>query len=254
MRLVVNRAMGIAVFLVLAVACDAGAPSSVPDTRPPSPTATVAPARRNVLMGTGEPRQPQPFTLEQRLLDGVQRGDRATIERALELGATLAAKDDIGRSPVLLAVLDAEDLDLVRWLHAKGAALDEPDVGGRTALSFAAANGRLDIARYLVEHGAIVDRRDVQRRTALFHAALGGHGDVISFLLDHGADADARDQFGDTPLIVACAKGHAAAAALLLERGADPALKDQEGRTAHERAAPGTAPCLAPPGAEAEGR
>jgi ankyrin repeat protein len=95
----------------------------------------------------------------------------------------------------------------------------------------------------------VVDRADVQRRTPLFHAALGDHPDVVAFLLDRGADANARDQFGDTPLIVACAKGHAATAALLLKRGADASLEDQEGRTARDRAAPGTEPCVKAPAA-----
>jgi ankyrin repeat protein len=194
-------------------------------------------------MGTGEARRPEPFTIDQRLLDGVRRGDRPTVERALALGAPLAAKDDIGRTTVLLAVLDAQDLDLVRWLHGKGAALDEPDNGGRRAMSYAAESGRLDIVRYLAENGAAVDHGDVQRRTPLFHAVLGGHRDVIAFLLDRGASLDARDQFGDTPLIVACAKGDGETAKLLLERGADASLKDQEGRTARERAAPGTEAC-----------
>jgi ankyrin repeat protein len=45
---------------------------------------------------------------------------------------------------------------------------------------------------------------------------------------------------------VACAKGHGDMATLLLQRGADAAFKDQEGRTAQERAAVGTAPCLSP--------
>ena len=74
-------------------------------------------------MGTGQARDPQPFTLEQRLLDAVRRGDRPTIERALELGATVQAKDDLARSTVVLATKDAGDLELVRWLRAKGAAI-----------------------------------------------------------------------------------------------------------------------------------
>jgi len=249
-------ARGLVFVLVLAAACDAGSTppppaakaSPSPAAKPSSSPATSAPAaQRNLLMGTGEPRNPQPFTLEQRLLDAVRRNDRPTIERALELGATVAAEDDLHRSTVLLAVLDAQSLELVRWLHDKGAALDEPDVSGRAALSFAAATGQLDVVRYLVDNGAEIDRRDVQQRTPLFHAALGDHRDVVALLLDHGADPNVRDQFGDTPLIVACAKGNGATAALLLERGADPSSKDQEGRTAAQRAAPGTAPCLAPP-------
>jgi ankyrin repeat protein len=229
--------------LLVAAGCDSTpAPAQAPKPKPKLPAAPRA--ERNLAMGTGEPREPQPFTLEQRLLEAVRQNDRKSIERALELGATLQAKDDIGRSTVLLATLDAGDLDLVRWLHEHGAPLDEPDTSGRAALSYAAAEGRLDIVRWLVEHGARVERPDVQKRTPLFHATLGGHTEVVAYLLDHGGNPNAADQFGDTPLIVACAKGHGATAALLLARGADPSLRDQEGRTAKERSAPGVEPCL----------
>lgn len=194
-------------------------------------------------MGTGEARAPEPFTREQRLLDAARRGDRATVERALELGVSIHSKDELGRSTVLLASYDANDLELVELLRSRGAVLDEPDVQGRAGLSYAAAEGRIEMVRYLLEHGAQADRADGLQRTPLFHAALGGHAEVIAVLLDRGADVNATDQFGDTPLIVACGKGNAAAAALLLARGADAKRKDQEGRTARERSAPGITPC-----------
>jgi ankyrin repeat protein len=230
--------------LLLVAACDGG--SSAPPTPEPRgrTSSSVVPAARNLAMGTGEARNPEPFTLDQRLLDAVRRGDRDTVERALERGATVQAKDDLGRTTVLLATLDAGDLALVRWLHEKGVPVDTADLGGRTALSFAAEAGRLDLVRYLVEQGAAADRPDGQRRTPLWHAAAGDHADVAAFLLDRGADPNARDQFGDTPLVVACAKGAAATAALLLARGADASVRDQEGRTVQERSAPGTTPCL----------
>jgi uncharacterized protein len=218
-----------------------------PRAAPMQQTAPSGGSLQNRAMGTGEARDPQPFTLEQRLLDAVRRGDRPTIERALELGATVQAKDDLARSTVLLATKDAGDLELVRWLRAKGAPVDEPDVGGRTALSFAAEAGRLDIVRELVDDGAADDRRDGQQRAPLFHAVLGAHDGVVAFLLDRGADVNARDQFGDTPLMMACAKGFASTAALLLQHGADPSIKDQEGRTAKERSAAGVEPCLGSP-------
>lgn len=240
--LVILGAQAALAALLLVAACEQQAPPSAATPAPATPIA--APAARNLAMGTGEGRDPEPFTIEQRLLDAVRRNDRPTVEGALARGAGIQSKDDLGRNPVFLAVLDAGDLDLVRWLHDKGAAIDEADTGGRTALSFAAANGRLDITRYLVEQGAAVDRPDVQQRTPLFHAALNDHRDIAAFLLDRGAGANQRDQFGDTPLIVACAKGFGDMATLLLQRGADPALKDQEGRTARERAAAGTDACL----------
>jgi hypothetical protein len=226
-----------------AAAFAAPTPSAAPAAAP----AAGAPPTRRIpahVLGLGEPRAPEPFTVEQRLLDAVRRGDRTTVERALQRGAPIGARDDIGRGVVLLAVLDAHDLELARWLHGKGAAIDEADNGGRTPLSYAAADGRADIVAWLLAAGAAADRRDVQQRTPLFHAALGDHPEVIALLVARGADVNSRDQWQDTPLIVACAKGNAAAAAYLLQHGADPALKDQEGRAARERAAPGTTPCL----------
>jgi hypothetical protein len=232
------------VALALLGACQPAGPSvSASPTPQLTPHASVVPAAQNRALGLGEPREPEPFTIEQRLLDAVRRGDQTTIERTLERGASIHAKDDLARSVVLLAVMDADDLALVRWLHGKGAALDEPDASGRAALSFAAANGRLEMVRYLVDNRAAVDRRDVQQRTPLFHAAASDHGDAVALLISRGADVNARDQFGDTPLMVACAKGYAATAAVLLGHGADPSLKDQEGRTAKERSAPGIEPC-----------
>ena len=242
---------GVPILPILLLAC-AGEPPPAPTTSSTAAPAAAAPrvpappgasGPRNLAMGTGEPREPQTFTLGQRLRDAVERGDRATIEKALERGADLQEKDDLGRTVVLLATHFAGDLDLVKLLHAKGAPVDIPDVNGRTALSFAAEDGRLDLVRWLVEQRAEIHRRDQAGRTALFHAALNARDDVIGFLADRGAAVDARDQFGDTPLMVACAKSLDATAALLVARGADPKLKDQEGRTASERAGAGAERC-----------
>src|SRR5205085_2358777 len=132
----------------------------------------------NRALGLGEARNPEPFTLEQRLLDAVSRNDRPTIDKALEMGAKIQAKDDLGRSALFLAVMDAGSLELVRWLHEQGVPVDDADVSGRAPLSFAADYGYLEIVRYLVENGATVDRRDVQQRTPLMHAAGADHPDI----------------------------------------------------------------------------
>ena len=240
------RAVSTLVFSLLLLAACQSSSSAAPPTPRPSPVRTFRlPLGRP--LGLGEPRIPQPYTLNQRLLDAASHSDRKTIELALKRGAHLDAKDDIGRDAVMRAVLDAGDLDMVKWLHSKGAALDQPDNGGRTGLSFAAEKDRLDIVRYLVENGAEVNRIDMQKRTALFQAAIGGHLDVARYLLDHAAKPNVQDQFGDSPLMVACAKGYGEMAKLLLSRGADPELKDEEGRTARQRAAAGTEACLHPP-------
>lgn len=205
---------------------------------------------RNRAMGTGEAVEPRPFTLEQRFLHAVREGERAEVERALELGASVEARDALGRSALLLAARDVASLPLVRFLHERGAAVDVVDEGGRSAASWAAGRGHAEILRWLLERGAAPDRADEQGRTPLFHAVGGRHPAVVRELLERGAEPNVQDQFGDSPLMLACAKAHGEIAAILLEHGADPSLRDQEGRTARERAAEGSGPCRA---LEAEG-
>lgn len=196
--------------------------------------------------GVGEPLVPAPFTLEQRFLEAARQGDRRTLELALAKGVAIDAKDELGRSALLLTVRDAQSPEAMALLRVKGAAIDVPDVGGRTAISWAAAAGRLDLVRQLAAWDAQVDRGDEDARTPLFYAAAENHRDVVAFLVTKGAKADVADRFGDTALMIACAKGHAEMAALLLEHGADPARKNQEGRTARDRSAPGIPICLDP--------
>ncbi len=234
-----------AVLAALALAgCDPGPPSSSSRTSAAAEAgASRSAPKPSIPLGPHEPRKPQTFTLEQRLLDAARRGDQTTLERALELGASLGARDELQRSALILAARDAGSVQMVRFLHARGAGLDEADIQGRTALSFAAEAGRIDLVEMLLAGGAAADRADGEGRTPLFHATLTDQQAIVRLLITRGASVNTRDRFGDTPLLVACAKGHGGMAALLLEHGADPSIRDQEGRTIRERSAPGAQVC-----------
>ena len=217
---------------------DAGTPT------PPPPRGSIVPKT--------EPLAPRAFTLDDRYLDAARRGDLETLKLALEKGANLHAKDGFGRSALLSATMSGRNLEMIKFLQARGLPIDEPDNQSRAPLAYAAGSGDVAIVSYLIEQGALVDRKDWQGQTALFNAALGGDKATVERLLAAGAAIDSRDNFGDTPLIGACNKGNDAIARLLLERGADPALRDQEGRSARERAAEGAAFCRALPEKKAE--
>jgi ankyrin repeat protein len=194
-------------------------------------------------LGIGEPRAPEPFTLELRFLQAARDGDRKTIERALARGVSPNAKDELGRSALLLATGEFGSLELVQLLQAKGAPIDEPDLSGRAAISWAAAWGRTDVVRFLADRGAAVDRKDGEGRTPLWHAVTEERLETVELLLDRGASPNTPDRFGDTPLMMACAKGYDGLAGLLLKRGADPAARNQEGKTAADRATPDATRC-----------
>jgi hypothetical protein len=249
----------LALWLLFPMACGGGERAAEPDAggtqvagESPPPEAPVVPGTRPPVavpdghaLGIGDSLEPAPFTREQRYLEAARQGDLPTLARALELGVAVDAKDDLGRSALLLATRDAGSLEAVVFLEQRGAAPDEPDVAGRTPLSWAAEAGRLPLVKHLLERGAALDRPDVQGRTPLFHAVLGNQPETLTLLLDAGAGVNPADVFGDTPLMLACAKGRGELAALLLARGADASLRNQEGRTARDRAAPGTAACFA---------
>lgn len=224
------RAAAPALFATVAALLSGGAATAA------EPATDLRPGYVNRAMGLGEVRAPQRFTREQRLLHAVRTNDRATVEKALELGVDVETQDDLGRSALLLAARDAQDVALVAFLHARGAAVDRADANGRTALSWASARGRIDLMTALAEAGAEIDSIDQQGRTPLFYAAIGNHPDAIRFLAERGASIERRDRRQETPLISACAKAGNDAAAALLALGADPDKRDHRGRTAQDRA------------------
>lgn len=195
-----------------------------------------SPSRAGPIIPKAEPLAPSPFTLAERYLDAARRGDMTTLKLCIDKGVDIRAKDGFARSALLLAVLNARDLEMVKFLQSLGLPVDEPDVRGRTPLGYAAGNGQVEMVSYLLAQDASVDRKDAQGQTPLYHAVLIGSKESVLRLLAAGAAIDSRDQFGDTPLIGACNKGFDDMARLLMEKGADPSLKDQEGRTARERA------------------
>ena len=154
-------------------------------------------------------------------------GDRAHARaRARSAASAVDAKDDLGRSALLLAARDAGSLELVRLLHAKGAAVDEPDLGGRAAISLRrrrrpararalarrARAPQIDRARRGRAHAALPRRRSAITATSSRSCSTRG-ADVERrrSVRRHAADAwPAR-------------KGYGEMAALLLQRGADPA-------------------------------
>ncbi len=209
------------------------APSS--QTLPASPE-TIPPGGGSLLPKASAP-APTPFTLKDRYFDAARRGDLEMLKVCLDKGIDPKIEDEVGRSGLDLAIRDARDLEIARFLHERGAPVDDPDAVGRTALHEAAGNGDTAAVKWLLAEGARPDRKDLQGRTPLHNAIMGGSREITLVLLEAGVDPNVRDNFQDTPLILACNKGVDEIAKALVAKGADPLLKDQEGRTAAQRAA-----------------
>jgi Ankyrin repeats (3 copies) len=80
-------------------------------------------------------------------------GDSSAVERLLDQGATLDARDDLGRTPLMLATLNGQ-IETVRLLLSRGANPNIADNEGRTALQQAQTAHLDEISRLLRGAGA----------------------------------------------------------------------------------------------------
>ena len=113
---------------------------------------------------------PEGKPTDKALFDAVKNGNLAEVERLLDHGADLEARDNHGWTP----------------------------------LHWACYWGRAVIVRTLLERGAVTEVKDRDGYTPLQYASRYGRPDIARMLLDAGADIEARDRSGNTPLDIAC--------------------------------------------------
>src|SRR6187200_1544670 len=93
----------------------------------------------------------------------------------------------------------------------------------------AAATGDVAGIRAALGAGAAVDQRDADGRTALLVATRARQTEVVRALLDAGADVDVQDDLLDNPFLYAGAEGILDILRLVNDAGADPAITNRYG-------------------------
>ena len=117
-------------------------------------------------------------------------------------------------------------------MPSQGAAVDDVDNDGDTALHMAAREGYVNVVFKLLDLGANPLLLNAKGDTALHMAAQGGLVAVVSSFIARGIDVGARDNSGATALHFAAGGGHIAMVARLIDRGIDVNVQDNNGATA----------------------
>ncbi len=178
-----------------------------------------------------------------RLHEAAAAGDVAAIRRLVAEGEDVDARDDRGRTAILVATM-ARRPDAVRALIEAGADVDIRDDDRANPFLYAGAEGLLDILRLVNEAGADPALTNRYGGVAVIPASERGHVEVVRYLLESSrVDVNHVNDLGWTALLEAVILGdggprHQAIVRLLLEHGADPGLGDRDGVTAlaHARA------------------
>ena len=186
----------------VAVGVDAGA---MRGQRPPSPRLSEAALRRHAAAMRGE-------------RERAARAARA-LRRELDDFSRRGPKHDL-HTPLHAACEDGE-ASTARALLVAGAAVDERDERGATALMTAAQWGHAEVCRLLLERGADANGKDEQGDTALHEAARANALDAAEVLGEwKGTNLEAKNAHGCTALHVASHSGHGAMVKLLVRLGA----------------------------------
>ena len=130
------------------------------------------------------------------------KGNAAIVDALLARGARDDEADKTGKTAIVYAVAAAR-FDVVKRLLSKQVDVNARYPNDLTLLMWAcgpdeaAQEGEaVKVVQRLLEAGAAIDDQDDRGRTALMIAAEGGHAGIVDLLLARGADRSLKDKSG----------------------------------------------------------
>lgn len=154
------------------------------------------------------------------LLSAASHGCEMLVERSVEAGASVGARDREGNTPLHRAAREG-NATIVKFLLDRGARIEWRNLQGSTPLFLAAESNRAQAARLLIERGANVNALGRTGVSVLAAAAYHGNNRLVQLLLEKGADPRAEDATGKSPAVYAAARGFTGMVRALLDRGID---------------------------------
>ncbi|CAG9820616.1 unnamed protein product [Phaedon cochleariae] len=153
------------------------------------------------------------------------KGNLIWIKKVLEKFPDLNvdAVTDKGNTPLILAT-KMNHLEIIQYLHSKGASINHKDDYGFTPLMKAASWGFTEVCEILLDHDADTGLTNKRGQTALSQSIRRNNIDTVKVLLEHGSDPNKVISYSGkvfTPLSSACLSKNADVMKLLIEYGAD---------------------------------
>lgn len=150
------------------------------------------------------------------LFDVADLGCTSEIERLLQAGADINARDRAGNTAFLLSSRKGHT-NVMEILVEAGADIHQKNLNGSGALLMAVVSNRRKSVKALLDLGLDPNQGNKHALTPLIGAVYNGNKRLSLLLLDAGADPSAIDSTGKGPVIYAAGKGYYQLVELLLE-------------------------------------
>ena len=139
------------------------------------------------------------------LMKVIYYGEYEKVKYAIENGADVNAETKTGRTPLIQACDDRNDLMIVKLLLEKGAKVNQKEKNRETPLTYACMYGNLEIVKVLIDAGADVNQPGGYERTPLMFASsppywTDDHLEIVKLLIENGADLNAVNAAKDSIL------------------------------------------------------
>ncbi|NNK48771.1 MAG: hypothetical protein HKP01_07855, partial [Gemmatimonadetes bacterium] len=117
--------------------------------------------------------------------------------------------------------VSSDQIDIVRYLAARGADLEVRNRNGEPLLVAYADPGRLPVLKVLLEAGADVNATDPAGNSVLLYAMIADATEFVELLLSYGADPNRVRSDGATPLLFGIVNYATASVLQMLDRDID---------------------------------
>ncbi|AVH68105.1 ankyrin repeat-containing protein (plasmid) [Nostoc sp. 'Peltigera membranacea cyanobiont' N6] len=154
--------------------------------------------------------------------------DEALVERLIQTGVNVNAKDGKGDTP--LHYLGKSEKN-ARLLLSRGAKVNVRNQNGNTPLHNLFGQKTAAVIKLLIDRGAKVNAKNQEQMTPLHFAANSGKADITELLISRGGDINARSTQNWTPLHYGASNVEVAKKLILA--GADLTIQNREGAVIH---------------------
>ena len=148
------------------------------------------------------------------------------VKTLLALLADVDYTDDMGRKPILFAVVGGS-LQVIQLLLENGASLDTVDNAGNGIVHYIVTYRKKPLLLWFaLTNGLSLSPRNNRKVTPLHLAATAQMTDFVKLLCENGAEVDAQTDRGATPLHYASSKTCLEIIEILHQFGANLSMKD----------------------------